>query len=164
MARAIASENVAHGITINCVLPGTIATPKVLAMPPEVVERVRDRFMPGGRHGEPEEVAGLMAYLASPRPVRHGAVDHHRRGRAPGQRLAGRPGKGGLGSPPRRPARLITIPITRADRRGGGRPVPGTRRRCAAARPTSTPRWAPNRGAGCTSTCCRRPRCPTPTT
>ncbi|WP_187369104.1 SDR family oxidoreductase [Baekduia soli] len=66
MARAIASENVAHGITINCVLPGTIATPKVLAMPPEVVERVRDRFMPGGRHGEPEEVAGLMAYLASP--------------------------------------------------------------------------------------------------
>jgi NAD(P)-dependent dehydrogenase (short-subunit alcohol dehydrogenase family) len=65
MAKTIASENVALGITANCVLPGTIATPKVLAMPPEVLDRVRDRLMPSGRHGAPEEVAALVAYLAS---------------------------------------------------------------------------------------------------
>lgn len=65
MAKTIASENVAQGITVNCILPGTIATPKVLAMPPEVVERIRGRLMPSGRHGTPEEVAGLVAYLVS---------------------------------------------------------------------------------------------------
>jgi NAD(P)-dependent dehydrogenase (short-subunit alcohol dehydrogenase family) len=65
MAKAIASENVARGITINCVLPGMIATPKVLAIPEAVMAKVRDQVIPSGRFGRPDEVAGLMAYLAS---------------------------------------------------------------------------------------------------
>jgi len=65
MARAIAAENVARGITVNAVLPGLIGTEKVRAMPEPVRERIAPRMMPGGRMGEPEEVAGLVAYLVS---------------------------------------------------------------------------------------------------
>jgi acetoacetyl-CoA reductase len=65
MAKTIAVENAGHGITANAVLPGIIATPKVLAMPDDVQERLRDRFLPTGRMGEPAEVAGLIAYLVS---------------------------------------------------------------------------------------------------
>jgi len=65
MTRTIAAENVGRGITANAVLPGLIATEKVLAMPPAVLERIAPRMMPGGRMGEPEEVAALVAYLVS---------------------------------------------------------------------------------------------------
>lgn len=65
MARTIAAENVARGITANAVLPGLIGTPKVRAMPPAVLESIAPRMMPGGRWGEPEEVAALVAFLAS---------------------------------------------------------------------------------------------------
>ena len=64
MVQTIAAENVARGITANAVLPGLIETENVLAMPPEVLERVRAQ-MPSGRMGSPAEVAGLVAYLAS---------------------------------------------------------------------------------------------------
>jgi acetoacetyl-CoA reductase len=66
MTRTIAAENVTLGITANAILPGLIATPKVLAMPPEVMERVAPALMPSGRLGQPEEVAALVAFLASP--------------------------------------------------------------------------------------------------
>lgn len=65
MIRTLAIENLAYGITANCVLPGLIATPKVQAMPREV----RDRFkaaLPVGRFGDPAEVADLIAFLAGP--------------------------------------------------------------------------------------------------
>ena len=65
MARTVAAENVTRGITANAVLPGIIATPKVRAMPRDVVERIGPRMMPMGRPGEPSEVAGLVAYLVS---------------------------------------------------------------------------------------------------
>jgi NAD(P)-dependent dehydrogenase (short-subunit alcohol dehydrogenase family) len=65
MAKTIAAENVAHGVTVNCVLPGVIATPKTLSLPTEVVEHVKDRMMPGGRYGEPSEVAALVGFLCS---------------------------------------------------------------------------------------------------
>jgi NAD(P)-dependent dehydrogenase (short-subunit alcohol dehydrogenase family) len=65
MAKTIASENVAHGITVNSVLPGTIATETVLGMPAAVLERLRDRALPSGRMGEPAEVAAVIAFLAS---------------------------------------------------------------------------------------------------
>jgi NAD(P)-dependent dehydrogenase (short-subunit alcohol dehydrogenase family) len=64
MVRTIAAENVAKGITANAILPGVIATEKVNAMPPEVLERVR-AALPSRRLGEPTEIAGLAAYLAS---------------------------------------------------------------------------------------------------
>ncbi len=64
MVRTIAAENAGRGITANAVLPGMVATEKVLAMPPEVLERVK-ATLPSGRLVEPAEVAGLVAYLVS---------------------------------------------------------------------------------------------------
>src|SRR5882762_4756425 len=53
MVKTIAAENVDRGITANAVLPGMIATEKVRAMPPEVLERVTE-IQPSGRLGDPE--------------------------------------------------------------------------------------------------------------
>ena len=64
MVKTLAAEGVRRGITANAVLPGMVATEKVLAMPEEVLERVREN-LPAGRMAEPSEVAGLVSYLAS---------------------------------------------------------------------------------------------------
>jgi NAD(P)-dependent dehydrogenase (short-subunit alcohol dehydrogenase family) len=64
MVRTVAAENVARGITANAVLPGFVETENVLAMPAEVLERVR-AALPSGRMATPREVAQLVAYLAS---------------------------------------------------------------------------------------------------
>lgn len=65
MVRTLAIENRDRGITANCVLPGMVATPTVMAMPETVRERVL-AALPMGRMAEPEEVAALVAFLASP--------------------------------------------------------------------------------------------------
>ena len=62
MVRTLASENAAHGITVNAILPGLVATEQVLAMPEEVRERVL-RSVPTGRLVEPEEIAAAIAFL-----------------------------------------------------------------------------------------------------
>jgi len=64
MVKTLAAEGVRRGITANAVLPGMVATEKVLAMPEEILARLRETI-PGGRMAEPEEVAGLVSYLAS---------------------------------------------------------------------------------------------------
>jgi acetoacetyl-CoA reductase len=64
MVKTLAAENVRHAITVNAVLPGMVATEKVLAMPPDVLERV-SAALPAGRMGEPAEVAALVSFLAS---------------------------------------------------------------------------------------------------
>jgi NAD(P)-dependent dehydrogenase (short-subunit alcohol dehydrogenase family) len=63
LIRTLAIESRAHGITANCVLPGMVATPAVLKMPEPVLDRVL-QSMPMGRMATPEEVAGLVAFLA----------------------------------------------------------------------------------------------------
>lgn len=65
MMMTIAAENAALGITANAVLPGVIATENVKNMPPDVLERVHDRFLPSGRMGEPSEVAAVVAFLVA---------------------------------------------------------------------------------------------------
>jgi NAD(P)-dependent dehydrogenase (short-subunit alcohol dehydrogenase family) len=63
MIRTVAIENCALGITANCVLPGFIATPGLLALP----ERNRNRILaaiPSARFGHPDEVANVVAFLA----------------------------------------------------------------------------------------------------
>jgi NAD(P)-dependent dehydrogenase (short-subunit alcohol dehydrogenase family) len=65
MVKTIAAENVRLGITANAILPGLIASERVRAMPPEIYEQLESTFLPSGRMGEVEEVAGLVAYLAS---------------------------------------------------------------------------------------------------
>ena len=64
LVKTIAAENVRRGITANAVLPGLIATERVRAMPQEVLDRV-DELLPPGRMGSPQEVAALVAFLAS---------------------------------------------------------------------------------------------------
>ncbi len=63
MIRTLASENASRGITANAVLPGLTATEKVLAMPPQVLERVLGA-LPTGRPVEPGEIAAAVAFLA----------------------------------------------------------------------------------------------------
>ena len=64
MVRTVAAENVRRGITANAVLPGLVATEKVLAMPSEILDRLL-ATLPSGRMAEPAEIAGPVAYLAS---------------------------------------------------------------------------------------------------
>src|SRR3954447_11879437 len=64
MVKTLAAENARRGITVNAVLPGMVATEKVRSMPPAVLERV-EAALPAGRMAQPEEVAALVAFLAS---------------------------------------------------------------------------------------------------
>ena len=64
MVRTLASENAAHGITVNAILPGLVATEQVRAMPDAVRERVL-RALPTGRLVEPAEIAAAVAFLVS---------------------------------------------------------------------------------------------------
>jgi NAD(P)-dependent dehydrogenase (short-subunit alcohol dehydrogenase family) len=64
MVKTIAAENAGRGITANAILPGMIGTEVVQAMPPDVLEAVNAQ-LPAGRMGTPDEVAGLVAFLAS---------------------------------------------------------------------------------------------------
>ena len=65
MVRTLAAEWGRHGIRVNVVMPGLIATPKVLALP-EPVRQGMSAALPLGRIGAPEEVAGTIAFLLSP--------------------------------------------------------------------------------------------------
>ena len=64
MVKTLAAENAHHGITANAVLPGMVATEKVLAMPDEVLERLMP-LLPSGRMVEPAEIAATVAYLSA---------------------------------------------------------------------------------------------------
>src|SRR3954454_15023989 len=64
MVLTLAAENASRGITANAVLPGMVATEQVRAMPADVLERVTS-LLPARRLVEPQEVAGLVAFLAS---------------------------------------------------------------------------------------------------
>ena len=61
MSRAIALEVAVHGITINNVAPGWVATASQTED-----EVVSSRHTPMGRAGKPEEMATMIAFLCSP--------------------------------------------------------------------------------------------------
>jgi NAD(P)-dependent dehydrogenase (short-subunit alcohol dehydrogenase family) len=63
MVRTLATENAAHGITVNAILPGLVATEQVLGMPEQVRARVL-QAVPTGRLVEPAEIAAAVAFLA----------------------------------------------------------------------------------------------------
>jgi 3-oxoacyl-[acyl-carrier protein] reductase len=65
MARTLAAEWAGRGVRCNVVMPGFIATPKVLAMPEEV-KRLAAQQVPLGRFGETDELAGAVSFLLSP--------------------------------------------------------------------------------------------------
>jgi acetoacetyl-CoA reductase len=63
--KALALETARHGVTVNTVSPGYLRTRMVEAVPPEVLNGKILPQIPIGRLGEPDEVAGLVAYLVS---------------------------------------------------------------------------------------------------
>jgi 3-oxoacyl-[acyl-carrier protein] reductase len=65
MARTLAAEWGPRGVHCNVVMPGMIATPKVLGMPAQLRERL-EAMIPLRRFGSPEELAGVVAFLLSP--------------------------------------------------------------------------------------------------
>lgn len=67
MTKAIAMEYGQYGIRANCVLPGSVRTPiwdQRKAKDPKVLEQL-ERWYPLGRIVEPQEVAQVIAFLAS---------------------------------------------------------------------------------------------------
>jgi 3-oxoacyl-[acyl-carrier protein] reductase len=65
MARTLAAEWAPRGIRCNVVMPGMVATPKVLAMPERLQQGLKVTI-PLGRFGATEELAGAVAFLLSP--------------------------------------------------------------------------------------------------
>ncbi len=63
--KALALEVAKKGVTVNTISPGYIGTKMVMAIPQEVLDSKIIPQIPMARLGKPEEVAGLVAYLAS---------------------------------------------------------------------------------------------------
>jgi acetoacetyl-CoA reductase len=63
--KALALEVANKGVTINTISPGYIGTKMVMAIPQEILDSKILPQIPVGRLGKPEEIAGLVAYLAS---------------------------------------------------------------------------------------------------
>ena len=63
-SKALAQEVVRKGVTVNTISPGYVATEMVMAIRAEVREQIV-ATIPMGRLAQPDEIAGLVAYLAS---------------------------------------------------------------------------------------------------
>jgi 3-oxoacyl-[acyl-carrier protein] reductase len=64
MTRVWARELGKHGIRVNAVAPGFIATAMVEGMPEKILQGMRERT-PLGRMGQPEDIANAYLWLAS---------------------------------------------------------------------------------------------------
>jgi len=63
--KALALEVARKNVTVNTISPGYIGTKMVTAIPEEILNTKILPQIPVGRLGKPEEVAGLIIYLAS---------------------------------------------------------------------------------------------------
>ena len=63
--KALALEVARKGVTVNTISPGYIGTKMVTEIPQDVLDTKIIPQIPMGRLGKPDEVAGLVAYLAS---------------------------------------------------------------------------------------------------
>jgi 3-oxoacyl-[acyl-carrier protein] reductase len=67
-AKGLSREVGGHGITVNCVPPGRILSDQIRRnYAPEYRAWQSEHEIPVGRYGEPEELADLVVFLASPR-------------------------------------------------------------------------------------------------
>jgi 3-oxoacyl-[acyl-carrier protein] reductase len=76
-SKTLASEVAADGITVNVILPGRIATPRVdeldaaaskrTGQPVDQVKATSAATIPAGRYGTPQEFADMAVFLASAR-------------------------------------------------------------------------------------------------
>ena len=64
LTKALAKEYGSKGITVNAVAPGFIASDMTAELADELKERYLEQI-PAGRFGKPEEVAKVVAFLAS---------------------------------------------------------------------------------------------------
>ncbi len=66
MTRGLARTYGPHGITVNAVVPGEVNTPMLLTgLPPGKYESM-EAEIPLGHIADPDEIAGLVLFLASP--------------------------------------------------------------------------------------------------
>lgn len=67
-AKGLSRQFAKDGVTINCIKPGRITSEQMLRMhPTEEKRREFTREVPMGRFGDPDELADLAIFLASPR-------------------------------------------------------------------------------------------------
>ena len=67
-AKGLSREVGKYGITVNSVPPGRIISEQILRnYPPEFRERESREDIPVGEYGQPEDLANLVCFLASPR-------------------------------------------------------------------------------------------------
>ncbi len=67
-SKGLSREVGKHGITVNCIPPGRIMSDQIRRnYTPEYREWQSGHEIPMGRYGEPEELADLAVFLASPR-------------------------------------------------------------------------------------------------
>ena len=62
--QSVAKEVASRNVTVNCVAPGYVETDIVEDLPQELKKYIMDR-VPIGRFGQPEEIAGMVGFLAS---------------------------------------------------------------------------------------------------
>jgi 3-oxoacyl-[acyl-carrier protein] reductase len=61
LTKTLAKEFASRGITVNAVAPGFIETDMTEGLKAEEILKI----IPLGRYGKPEEIAGMVAFLAS---------------------------------------------------------------------------------------------------
>jgi len=67
-AKGLSREVGKHGITVNCIPPGRVMSDQIRRnYTPEYRAWQSEHEIPVGRYGEPEELADLVVFLASPR-------------------------------------------------------------------------------------------------
>jgi 3-oxoacyl-[acyl-carrier protein] reductase len=67
-AKGLSREVGRHGITVNCIPPGRIYSEQILRnYTPEYRKWQAEHEIPMSRYGEPQDVADLVCFLASPR-------------------------------------------------------------------------------------------------
>jgi 3-oxoacyl-[acyl-carrier protein] reductase len=67
-AKGLSREVGKHGITVNCIPPGRIISEQILRnYTPEYRQWQSEHEIPVGEYGQPEDIANLVAFLASPR-------------------------------------------------------------------------------------------------